>query len=259
LDKLKDELKKPLAELLLSVADDKFMLGHRNADWTGLAPILEEDIAFSSLAQDELAHASVLYDVAAGLLGTKADKLAYGRKPEEYRCAQLVELSDDFDWATALCRNFFCDHFDLLRLERLARSQYTPLAQLAARLRAEEQLHVDHVDSWLKRLGHGGQEANSRMQEPLDRLAPLAPSLLEPTQQLDKLEAEGLYPPFESTMFERWSESLHKIVDEAGLRLNLSPAMAEGMGGRSGKHSAAFLPLLDELTEVYRLEPEAAW
>src|SRR6516162_586424 len=98
---LADDLKKPLADLLLSVADDKLMLGHRNADWTGLAPILEEDIAFSSLAQDELAHASALYQVVGGLLGTTADKLAYGRRPDEYRCAPLVELSDEFNWATA--------------------------------------------------------------------------------------------------------------------------------------------------------------
>src|SRR5262245_63515719 len=107
------------------------MLGHRNADWTGLAPILEEDIAFSSLSQDELAHATALYQMVAGMLGTSADKLAYGRKPEEYRCAQLVELSDEFNWATAIGRNFFCDHFDAGRLARLAQSAYTPLAQLA--------------------------------------------------------------------------------------------------------------------------------
>ena len=108
MDRLTDDLRQPLAQLLLSVADDKFLLGHRNADWTGLAPILEEDIAFSSLAQDELSHATALYQLAAELLGTTADKLAFGRKPEEYRCAQLVELSDEFNWATALCRNFFC-------------------------------------------------------------------------------------------------------------------------------------------------------
>src|SRR5688572_30079963 len=112
MDQLPDDLKQPLADLLLSVADDKFILGHRNADWTGLAPILEEDIAFSALAQDEIAHAAALYEMVAQLRGTTADRLAYGRKPDEYRCCALVELSDAFNWATALCRNFFCDHFD---------------------------------------------------------------------------------------------------------------------------------------------------
>jgi ring-1,2-phenylacetyl-CoA epoxidase subunit PaaC len=258
-DQLPNDLKRPFTELLLSVADDKFMLGHRNADWTGLAPILEEDIAFSSLAQDELAHASVLYQMVAGLLGTKADKLAFGRRPEEYRCAQLVELSDGFNWATAIGRGFFCDHFDFLRLHRLAQSAYTPLAQLASRLAAEEQIHVKHVDSWIKRLGHGGEEAHDRMQGALKELSALASMLAEPTEGLEAVEEAGIYPKMEPSLFERWAEDLQKVTQEAGLNLVLQPPPVDTAGGRRGKHSEGFLPLLDELTEVYRLEPEAAW
>jgi ring-1,2-phenylacetyl-CoA epoxidase subunit PaaC len=258
-DSLPDDLKQPLAELLLSTADDKFILGHRNADWTGLAPILEEDIAFSSLAQDEISHAIALYQLAAGLLGTTPDKLAYGRAPEAYRCAELVEPSDDFDWALALCRNFFCDHFDALRLGRMAHSTYAPLAELAARLAAEEQIHVHHSDTLLRRLGQGGPEAHDRMQAALDRLAPLAPTLLEPTEGLEKLEAAGLYPRIEPGMFERWSVNLEPAAKEAGLRLELRPPRPDAPGGRRGRHGKGFAALLDELTEVYRLEPEGAW
>ncbi len=259
MDRLPDDLKQPLVQLLLSVADDKFMLGHRNADWTGLAPILEEDIAFSALSQDELAHASALYQMIASLLGTNADKLAYGRKPEEYRCAQIVELSDEFNWATAICRNLFCDHFDILRLHRLAGSTFTPLAQLASRLAAEEQIHVEHVDSWLKRLGQGGEESHKRMQEALGRLSPLAPMLFQPTEGMEKLEKVGMYPETTPGMFEQWSEALRKAAGDAGLELTLHQSATNALGGRRGKHSAAFVPLLDELTEVYRIEPEAAW
>jgi ring-1,2-phenylacetyl-CoA epoxidase subunit PaaC len=259
METLPEHLRQPFVQLLLSIADDKFMLGHRNADWTGLAPILEEDIAFSSLAQDELAHASALYQMIANVLGTKADTLAFGRKPEEYRCAQIVELSDGFDWAKAICRNFFCDHFDLLRLQRLARSCYTPVAQLATRLAAEEQIHVDHADSWLTRLGHGGEEAHSRIQEALNALASLAPTLLEPTEGLDLLEAGFVYPRETPDLFEHWSQDLREVAGRAGLDLKLQPFAKDAVGGRHGRHSEAFLPLLDELTEVYRIEPEAAW
>ena len=259
MDRLTDELKQPLVQLLLSVADDKFMLGHRNADWTGLAPILEEDIAFSALSQDEIAHAQALYQIAAGLLGVTADQLAYGRRSEEYRCAQIVELSDDFNWATALGRNFFCDHFDFLRLHRLAQSAYTPLAQLGTRLAAEEQIHVEHVDAWMKRLGRGGREAHDRMQDALNRLAGLAPLLLEAPPGLEILEREGIYPETQPGTFERWSADLRRVTEEAGLNLELQPPPAGTIGGRRGRHSPAFGPLLDELTEVYRLEPEAAW
>lgn len=259
MDAVPEGLRRPLAELLLSVADDKLMLGHRNADWTGLAPILEEDIAFSSLSQDELAHASALYQMVGPLVGRKPDELAYGRRPEEYRCAEIVELSDEFNWATALARNFFCDHFDRLRLGRLARSRYTPLAELAGRLAAEEQIHVEHVDSWVRRLGRGGEDARARVQEALDRLAALAPQLFEATEGMDRLEAEGIYPQSEPPMFERWAEELKGVAGEAGLRLSLQRSSTEAVGGRQGRHGEGFGPLLDELTEVYRIEPGAAW
>jgi ring-1,2-phenylacetyl-CoA epoxidase subunit PaaC len=258
-DKLPDDLKQPLVQLLLSVADDKFMLGHRNADWTGLAPILEEDIAFSSLAQDEIAHASTLYQLIGELIGVKADKLAFGREPAEYRCAEIVELSDEFNWALAIARSFFCDHFDFLRLNRLARSAYTPLAQLAGRLVAEEQIHVEHVDSWIGRLGKGGPEARSRIQQALHELSSQAPMLFEPTEGSARLEAAGIYPTSEPGMFDQWQADLQKVATGAGLVLQLTPPKDQELGGRRGRHSAAFLPLLDELTEVYRLEPEAAW
>lgn len=259
MDKLPSELKQPLVDLLLSIADDKFILGHRNADWTGLAPILEEDIAFSSLAQDEISHATVLYQIAAGLLGTTPDKLAYARKPEEYRCAELVELSDEFNWAMAVCRNFSCDHLDFLRLGRLAKSTYGPVAELAARLVAEEQIHVQHSDTLLTRLGLGSQESHDKMQKALDQITPLASLLLEPTAGLELLESKGIYPRIEPGMFERWSANLQEVARGANLKLALKQHPANQIGGRRGRHSAGFATLLDELTEVYRLEPEAAW
>lgn len=259
MDQLPDHLRQPLIDLLLSVADDKFMLGHRNADWTGLAPILEEDIAFSSLAQDEVAHASALYQMIAGLTGTRADALAFGRRPEEYRCTQFVEFSDEFNWALAIGRNFFCDHFDSIRLHRLAQSAYTPLAQLGGRLAAEEQIHVEHVDSWLNRLGHGGAEARERMQNALRTLSESAAMLLEPTPGLEKLEQEGIYPGSTTSMFDQWARNLMQVARAAELELSLRPPTSEAIGGRRGQHSPSFLPLLDELTEVYRIEPEAAW
>ena len=92
-----------LAELLLALADDEFVTGYANSEWTGIAPILEEDLAFSSLAQDELGHAKLLYELLAGLRIEEApnpqskirnlksaDEIAYGRSPAGFRHAQLV-------------------------------------------------------------------------------------------------------------------------------------------------------------------------
>jgi ring-1,2-phenylacetyl-CoA epoxidase subunit PaaC len=254
-----ENLKEPLVELLLALADDKLVLGHRNSDWTGLAPILEEDIAFSSLAQDEIAHAQAVYELTAALTGRSADELAFGRDPHKYRCAAIVELSDDFDWAFAICRQFFCNHFDLSRLRRMAASSYQPLADLAARLAAEEQVHVEHADSWIQRLGSGTEESRQRVQAALQRLGRVAGSLFEPVEGQADLEAAGVYPRGDTDPFEQWSKHLSEVTEAAGLTLAIDRPQPGTAGGRRGRHTEHLQPLLDEMCEVYRLEPRAAW
>ncbi len=256
---LKPEHREPLAEFLLAVADDKLMLGHRNSDWTGLAPILEEDIAFSALAQDDIAHALQFYQLAADLRDTTPDALAYGRRPADYRCAAIVEQPDDFDWALAICRQFLCDHYYALVFERLRRSSHAPLAALAARVADEQRIHLEHVDAWMVRLGRGTNESRERMQKAMRALEDVAPMLFEPTEGQPALESAGLYPPLDADMFDRWSTDLKKIAEASGLELSLRRPRADPVGGRRGHHTADFAPMLEELTEVYRVEPGAEW
>src|SRR3982750_1881820 len=90
---------------ILELADDELVLGWRNSEWTGIAPTLEEDVAFSSIAQNEIGHARAAYELVARELGTDADALAFDRAPGEYRCAPLVELRL-LDWAYAIARRW---------------------------------------------------------------------------------------------------------------------------------------------------------
>lgn len=254
-----DQLKQPLTQLLLSLADDKLVLGHRNSDWTGLGPILEEDIAFSHLAQDEIAHAQAIYQFLGEMSGRSADDLAFGRPPEEFRCAQLVEVPDEFDWATAICRQLFCDHFDAFRLNRLAESTHKPLADLAKRIGAEEALHVEHSTSWVIRLGRGTDESRARMQQAMDHLSPLAPMLWEMTDGQQALADAGIYPGCGPELFDEWRAKLKHVAQQAGLKLELKPPDPKTRDGRRGVHSLHLTELLDEMCEVWRLEPGAKW
>ena len=70
-----------LAVLLLAMADDEFVLGFSDSEWTGIAPILEEDVAMSSLAQDELGHAQALYRLLADLVDDGRDADAHRLRP----------------------------------------------------------------------------------------------------------------------------------------------------------------------------------
>ena len=118
-------------DLLLALADDELILGWRDSEWTGIAPFLEEDVAFSSIAQNEIGHARALYELAARELGTTADELAFDRTPSEYRSAPLVELRR-LEWARTIARHWLYETADEIRLAALKESDDPEIAGLAA-------------------------------------------------------------------------------------------------------------------------------
>jgi ring-1,2-phenylacetyl-CoA epoxidase subunit PaaC len=141
------------ADVLLELADDELILGWRNSEWTGIAPFLEEDVAFSSIAQNEIGHARALYELAARDLGTTADELAFDRSPDEYRCAPLVEFRFIPDWASTVARHFLYETADAVRIEALKASGDATLAGIAAKIDREEIYHRIHAEMWIDRLG----------------------------------------------------------------------------------------------------------
>jgi ring-1,2-phenylacetyl-CoA epoxidase subunit PaaC len=137
--------------LLLEIADDELILGWRDSEWTGIAPMLEEDVAFSSIAQNEIGHARALYELVARERGTTADELAFDRSPEEYRCARLVELRLP-EWERTIARHVLYEEADAKRLERLKSSDDREIAGLAAKIDREEAYHRMHAQMWHDRL-----------------------------------------------------------------------------------------------------------
>jgi ring-1,2-phenylacetyl-CoA epoxidase subunit PaaC len=162
------------AQLLLEIADDELVLGWRNSEWTGIAPFLEEDVAFSSIAQNEIGHARALYELAARELGTDADALAFDRRPEEYRCAPLVQRQLVHDWAATVARHFLYETADAIRLEALKASADPEVAGLAAKMDREELYHRMHAGMWAERL-----REEPRFRAALEELWPRALGLLD--------------------------------------------------------------------------------
>ena len=102
-----------LSLLLLAMADDEFVIGFSDSEWTGIAPMLEEDVAMSSIAQDELGHAQALYRLLAEVLddGRDADAIAYDRPVEGYYHARLLDHPRG-DWADTIARRYLYDTAD---------------------------------------------------------------------------------------------------------------------------------------------------
>ncbi len=139
------------------MADDEFVIGFWDSEWTGIAPMLEEDVATSSIAQDEIGHAKALYELLASVTGDDADRIAYGRDADAFRHAALLNHARG-DWAFSVARRYLYETADAVRLAALARSADESLAALAAKMRREETYHLLHVDAWLRRLSEGGGE-----------------------------------------------------------------------------------------------------
>ena len=139
-------------DLLLAAADDELILGWRDSEWTGIAPSLEEDVAFSSIAQNEIGHARALFELAARELGGDADALAFDREPADYRCCPLVELRR-LDWADTIARHWLYETADELRIAALKESDDPELSGLAAKIDREEVYHRLHAEMWPYALG----------------------------------------------------------------------------------------------------------
>ena len=208
------------ATQLLSIADDELILGWRDSEWTGIAPTLEEDVAFSSITQNEIGHARALYELAAVELGSDADALAFDRAPDEYRCAPFVELHL-LDWAHTIARRYLYEEADRVRIAAVMKSDDTELAGLAAKIDREEVYHRMHAEMWAARL-----RDEPRFRTAVNELWPYALGVLEPEQRAELARRVGL------------------DVVEAKER---------------GEHTPELAELWTEMTEVRRSIPGAHW
>jgi len=209
------------AQELLALADDELILGWRNSEWTGIAPFLEEDVAFSSIAQTEIGHARAWYELAARELGTDADALAFDRQPEEYHCAPFVELRFVPDWAQTIARHWLYETADAIRIQALMHSRDPEIAGLAEKIDREEAYHRMHADMWADRL-----REEPRFQQAVDELWPYALGVLGPEQRDRFREVVG-----------------RELVDPV----------------ERGKHTEELAPLWEEMTMVRRSVPGASW
>jgi ring-1,2-phenylacetyl-CoA epoxidase subunit PaaC len=205
-------------QALLGLADDELVLGWRDSEWTGIAPMLEEDVAFSSIAQNEIGHARAVYQLLVGPDGD-ADALAFDREAEEYRCSPLVELHL-LDWAHTIARRWLYEVSDEIRITALKEDSDPAVAGLAAKIDREEAYHRMHAEMWHARL-----RGEPRFQAAVEQLWPYALGVLP-------VELRG------------------ELVSRVGL--------AEVEAIDRGTHTDELAPLWAEMTMVRRSAPAGA-
>lgn len=246
-----------LKELVYKMADDLLILGHRNSEWTGFGPLLEEDIAFSSMAQDKIGQSYALFNILHSLGEREPDTVAFTRNASQFHNSILVELPNgEYDFS--LIRHFLYDTAEAIRYEMLMSSSYQPLADLSRKIRAELRYHTLHANTWMKQLGGATEESISRLQKSLDYTLPFALGMFEESPYEKQIIESGIFGG-ELALKEKWMKKVEEVIALTQLHLPDWKVIQPVLGGRSGKHTEHLQPLLDEMSEVFRIDPSAEW
>ena len=270
--------------VVLALGDDELVLGHRHSEWTGFAPHVEEDVAFSSIAQDEIGHAAAYYSLVAATTGDDPDRIALGRAKSAYRNAVLCERKNQ-DWAYTLARHWVYDTADAIRLEALEASPHDKLAALARKIRREERYHLIHARAWMSRVSQGPVEGRTKLIDALDDAFAEAAGLFEPFEGEEQALTEGFLTVSSDDLKDRFYDEARSALDELALPPDIPARRSEsaefvassagdliagtdhgqperattGSGGRRGHHTADFDQLWEDLTYTYSRDPGATW
>jgi ring-1,2-phenylacetyl-CoA epoxidase subunit PaaC len=251
----------PLADLfayVLALADDALVLGHRLSQWSGLAPMLEEDIALSNLALDLVGQARLFYAYAGAIegKGRDEDQLAYLRDERAYRNVLLVEQPNG-DFAATMVRQLLYAGFMHPYYQALAASGDQRLAEIAAKAVKEMAYHVRPAAEWVIRLGDGTEESHARAAAALEGLWMYTGELFEMDAGERVLLAAGIAVDREAIIRPQWEATIRTVLARATLAR--PPDRWMQTGGRAGRHGEHLGPMLAEMQVLNRAHAGVTW
>lgn len=247
----------PLYTYLLHLGDNALVLGHRNSEWCGHGPALEQDIALTNIALDLIGQARLFYQYAAECKGdgVTEDTLAYGRDVYDFRNCLLVEQPNG-DWACTILRQFLFSAWQYELYQALRHSTDPRIAAIAVKALKEVTYHVRWSGEWVVRLGDGTPESRSRMQNAISELWMFTGELFKPTPYETDLGKAGISMA-PGQLEAPWKERVSAVFAQAGLDIPGTPAFQNG--GKTGSHSEHLGYLLAELQFLQRAYPGNTW
>jgi len=244
--------------LLYRLADDEFVLAERYTEWQVRSPTLESDLALSNIAQDELGHARLWYDLLEDFGHEEAD-LLWERDPETFTHSTLVELPfESGDWADPIVRSYLYDEAEHLRLQALEDSSYPRLEDRVGKVQGEERYHREHATNWLERLA-STEEGHERVQTTLDRLFPHALTLFQPVDpEIEaRIDEYGIRTQSLDALGQQWLETVVPFLESLGLAVPIAEdgaVTADDLPetiGRDANHTEDWFDLYEEFTYTY--------
>ncbi len=248
-DSLSEPEREAVETLLFRLADDELVVAERYTEWQVRAPTLESDIAMANIAQDELGHARLWYDLLQRFDYDETD-LIWERDPDDFRHSTLVELPfEEGDWADAIVRSYLYDVAEDVRLHAIEESSLPAIRDRVGKVFDEEEYHLEHAHSWLERLVVE-DEGRERVQEAVDRLFPYALTLFEPAGEVeDVIDELGIRDRTLDEMREEWLTRVDGTLE--GLGISVPDAEPASPVGRDQDHTDHWAELHEEMTATY--------
>jgi len=253
---------------ILHLADNTLILGHRNSEWCGHGPVLEQDIAITNISLDLIGQARNFYQYAAQLMNDQKtpspvgegvevteDTLAYLREPNEFKNCLLVELPKG-DWAMTILRQFFFSAYQFYLYQQLEKSKDEQLAAIAVKSLKEVTYHLRWSSEWVIRLGDGTDESHKRITTAVDELWGYTNEFFIPAEYEQQAANAGIGVDI-NNIKNKWLEKVNEVFAEATLVL---PANATThTGGKEGKHTDYLNEILTDLQYMQRAYPGSEW
>ena len=137
-----------LSDVVLSLADNKQMLGLRYAEWATRAPSLEADIAAAAMGLDDLGHSRVLYGCLEPL---GADPRTPERESDPATIRNLAYFDEPWtEWSQFVAANAILDTGFTVMIEACVNGSVEVLRQRLRKMLMEERYHFLHGRSWLR-------------------------------------------------------------------------------------------------------------
>ncbi|MBS1946901.1 MAG: phenylacetate-CoA oxygenase subunit PaaC [Bacteroidetes bacterium] len=253
----------PLINYTLHLADNALILGHRNSEWTGHGPVLEQDIAISNIALDLIGQARNFYQYAAQLINRSTnqpntateDTVAYLRDAHDFKNCLLVEQTNG-DWAKTILKQFYFSAYQFYLFQRLRDSKDETLAAIAEKSLKEVTYHLRWSSEWAIRLGDGTEESHARMTNAVDDLWMFAGEMFVAADYeiacANKGEAVDVV-----LLKSDWLQKVKAIFNEATLPVPQHSWMQSG--GKEGRHTEHLGYILAEMQFMQRAYPGSTW
>lgn len=245
--------------LLLFLGDSELVIGHRHSEWTGFAPSAEEDVAFSSIAQDEMGHAHLYYALLVGADNENAvDTLALDRGPRQMRHLPLLHARNG-DWFFTIARHIYWDLFEEVFLTAALDSSLPLLSGAARRVLNEELYHQEHATQWLRLLSSRAPQRR-RLATQLTRVAGLGGNPLRWAEGLEDLGRAGAISAAGS-LAEGYVVTLRQRLESAAgwSRAESEPVLAALAGSARAAAPPGLYQLHRDLTGLRHAHAGASW